>query len=299
MAGGALKTIGVLALLLGVLLLLGGLGAAGYGYYDQEQHAEDAGPLGVAEDSDRTQQNEMLLAGGAVAAGVGLILLITGVILMASGRTRATHAMNRELVAAASGSGAGATADAADATPPAAAVATGDDPTRVRRLTILAIVGVLLFATTVVFAVVGPGSIGGLQGSSQAQRSDGLTVIGAETYDRTIPATATVLGSSRTPESTSHAFTAKPGTDVLEANVTWEPAETGSASIQFSLEIDIDGAWVEVASKTGSSPIVLRVDDADKEWDLSGASMRFRAFPGKDGLNEAQDYTVALTFFQR
>lgn len=297
MAGGFLKTVGVISLFLGGVLLLSGLGAAGYGFYDQEQHKDAAsGSLTRGEDTDRTERNELLLMGGAVGAGVGLLALLLGIVFVMFGGGRAAGARHREILEASSAHGGSGAAD------DAVANTAESDPrqSRVRRFApIIGAVGVLLFGVIVVLTVIGFQSIDGLQATDRDGGTGSLQVIDTESYDQTIPATVTVQGSSTTSESSTHEFSAAEDTDVIETNVTWEPAQTGSESIHFSLEIDIDGTWTEVASDTGDSALVFTVDDDDMEFDFSGASLRFRAFPGDDGVNEAQDYNVAFTFYKR
>lgn len=106
MAGGVSRTFGVLFLIIGILLLVAGVGAALYGYTDQEDHKEEQGPLGLGEDDDRTQQNEALMAGGTAAIVGGVLFLILGIILMVVGGAQSRRAFEKEMVQATRGASA-------------------------------------------------------------------------------------------------------------------------------------------------------------------------------------------------
>lgn len=95
MAGGVLKAFGILFIILGIVLMVAGLGAAAYGFTQ-----EDANQEGVLDDPQESDQNQAIAAGGLVAAGLGLVLLLLGIILNAVGNGMRERALRRDLTAA-------------------------------------------------------------------------------------------------------------------------------------------------------------------------------------------------------
>jgi hypothetical protein len=76
------KQLGTIFLAVGVVVLLGGLAAAVFGYVDQNENNQ-----GTFNDNSREQTNQQMQIGGTIAAIVGLVLVIVGVVPLAVART--------------------------------------------------------------------------------------------------------------------------------------------------------------------------------------------------------------------
>jgi flagellar basal body-associated protein FliL len=76
------KQLGTIFLAVGLVVLLGGLAAAVFGYVDQNENNQ-----GTFNDNSREQTNQQMQIGGTIAAIVGLLLVIIGVVPLAAART--------------------------------------------------------------------------------------------------------------------------------------------------------------------------------------------------------------------
>src|SRR5688572_28458866 len=144
--GAVAKTFGVLLILLGVVLLVGGIAAAAYSATDEQ---DNQGQL--LQDGDRSDQNAGLLVYGLAGAGLGLILLILGIVLVAI-RPKPTASWATA-----------PTAPTAQASPPAAQPA----PRRRALVATAAVAGAVALLAFVAFAIGGgtPGSSSSVFGS--------------------------------------------------------------------------------------------------------------------------------------
>lgn len=285
MAGGALKGFGGTFLTFGILLLLAGAAAAGFAYMDQADHEDESGPLGVGEDQDRSDRNEILLVGGAAAAGIGVILLILGVILLASGGTRARQAELRALTAPRTA------AQDAIAQPPAKPEAEGG---RKAVAVIVAVVGILV-ASVLVLALVGgdtAGSMLGLDGADDDEPESGL--LGQQAASGRMAETVTVLGNSQSMDSSAVALTVPSQTGRVHVQVNWTAAPGGVDRLEVQLEVEENGAWVIVKEESGPSGVV--VDATDER--LATSAVRVRVFPGEDGASTGQDFELVATYYR-
>src|SRR5688500_5462419 len=78
--GAVAKVFGVLLILCGILLLAGGIAAAAFSATDEQ---DTQGQL--LQDGDRSDQNADVFVYGLAGAGLGLVLLVVGIVLVAIG----------------------------------------------------------------------------------------------------------------------------------------------------------------------------------------------------------------------
>lgn len=268
MAGALRVTFGTMTVILGVLLLLAGLAAAGYGYLDEMEHKEESGPLGVAHDDERSELNQGLMVGGGVAATLGLVLLVVGIVVTASGKPKVEVA-------------------GAAAAKPEKAVA--NRPVSV--VWVVAIVGGLLLVL-LAGALLVPGGAGdngnGLFSGKPEQR-----MLGEDQISGSVGATFTILGGSQMPASSasSEAVPVPAGTARAEVEVSWVQVDGGAEQLQVTVQVLDGDEWVDAAERTGPSGMLFDVlIDAPTE-------LRLRVFPGEDGVVRQQDYTADIRFW--
>lgn len=99
MAGGIAKGFGGILLALGILLIIGGLGALAVGFFQLEDAGEGVGDSGFLQDQEKEEQAQAIMAVGAVAAVVGLLVLVLGIVLLAIGGARSRKAIERAIKA--------------------------------------------------------------------------------------------------------------------------------------------------------------------------------------------------------
>lgn len=263
--GAVRATFGSLTLVIGILLLLAGLGAAGYGYLDEQQHKEDAGPFGVARDPDRADLNEALLVGGGVAALLGLVLLVVGIVVVSTGRAAAA-------VASTSG----------EASPP-----TSRDPRRVG-IAVAAVGALVLVAFLGLLALGGGGGQDGL-----FARDPENAMLEEARVDGSVGTTFTVMGGSQMPASSasSEPVPVPAGAARAEVQVTWTAASGGTERLQVTVQVASGDGWTDVETLTGPSSLWINAT-------LDGApELRLRVFPGEDGAVAGQDYSARIRFW--
>lgn len=105
MAGGVLKTLGVLSIVVGALAIVVGLAAAAFGAstYGNEASKEDRSLFSSGPNRDRQEAGMMAAIGGVGMAGVGLVIVILGIVLVVWGASRAKRALVDSLRAPGSG----------------------------------------------------------------------------------------------------------------------------------------------------------------------------------------------------
>jgi hypothetical protein len=96
MAGGISKTFGSLFIFLSILLILGGTGAAGFAFFQENQNHD----RGLFADPHQTDQNQQFMVFGAMAAAAGVVLLILGLILTSVGGSLRERALRRAVLEA-------------------------------------------------------------------------------------------------------------------------------------------------------------------------------------------------------
>jgi hypothetical protein len=270
MAGGILKGIGIPLLAIGILLLVAGLGAAGYGAYLMQENKED-GLLADPEQEDASQAALFAGGGGFLA---GLAFLIVGLVLNSAGNAR----RHRELVGLASAARPGPPGQPADPSLPAGRTAPG--PGRRKGWPIVA--GVVVLA---LLAMVGAAALAGLDGF---EASSGGPFGGAHDqpfepldFDGVVREsfTAPMLGSYTTDASGSiQEFEAPAAAHSLRTLLQWSPTDGGTGRLLIILEDEQDGTWTEMARLDGPSPEVTLSVPLDGE----GGRMRYRVFAADD-----------------
>jgi hypothetical protein len=222
MAGGTLKAFGAILLILGLLGLVGGLVAAAVGY-TQETGNRDKG---VFYDKDEGDVNQALLAGGAVAAGVGLVLAILGAILLAIGGARGRRALERAIAARPPGAAAApptvtqqATAPAKERGPGAAIVAV--------------LVGALLFGVVLVLALGGFDDVVGTVGGSPNKEAAPPY---SKSFNGTVGGFAAMGRTANAQGDNSGDFTPTTGASCL-AVLEWTPSDTGANTLYLQISV--------------------------------------------------------------
>lgn len=250
---------------MGVLFTLVGLAAAAYGMMDQRENKETSGPLGVGEDRERSEQNQLLLYSGAAAMAIGLITLVFGIILLAVGGARA-----RRLP--------GAQGPAVEAPRSRKAKAT------------------LLLSGVAGFLVVGFFLLMGADGAPAAigvggQRS---ALLGEANESGSMPPTFTFLGLSQSAGTSEVLLDAVSGTERVDVEVNWTPSDLGAQELHVELQ-HLDGDyWRALAEVTGPPGVRL----AHQGMELDGARLRVIVFLGEDGASQGQDFTVDAWFWR-
>jgi hypothetical protein len=242
--------------------MLAGLGTAGYGLYDIDQSRG-----GLLPDADRRERDEALVLWGGVAAALGLILLLAGLIVAVRG------APARPVPVA------GAAAPPSSPAP--------HDPSS-RGALVAGAIGLLLVGGLVALVFYmqsdGEGLFGGGGG-------DGPTVTSDETHNGTVRA-ARLTGI---PGIDRYAFDdANEGTFVVpadavacDATLSWDPA-AGSGADRLALEVSRGGSVV--AAGAGGPGLTVHLEGEG----LAGVSHHFAVWPAADVDAVAQDFQLRV-----
>ncbi len=266
--GAVAKTFGVLLLIVGILLLLGGAGAAAYSYLDEEDNQDQ-----FLRDGDRSDQNELVMLYGAIGAGAGLVLLIVGAVLLSVG---------------------GKVVVMAGGTPSKAKPATRPEGRRKATISVLAVVGAALVLAAI-FAILAQGD--------ESERgaffrvlpgSDEGGILGSDTFNGTVEGGAsTFLTGSVANGNNDHDLSAPAGTGWMSIAVEWTPETAGSERLVVIVSLP-DGT--EITRQAGTPGFTFEVTDAQVA--LSGAELHYRVFPADDaGVVASQAFTIRTEFW--
>jgi hypothetical protein len=271
-----LKGLAGLFLVLGILLVLGGAGAAAYGYMDQQDHEEEQGPFGIGEDPDRTEQNEMLTIAGAVGAGAGVLLILVAVFFFMGGGARRDRAMREAM------QGGSAPLDRIDG---------NDDAARRPSRRVLVPVALVAGAMFVVVLVAALSMDGGFSAANLGQSNAKPT---EEVRSGTVGPSITVLGGSRSFQSSQIEFQAPAKGKAVEVVLNWTYAQGGAQQFEAYLEVEASTGWRQLDQQSGGPGLRLAYSGDD----LAGANLRLLVFPATDGLVAEQDYEALLRFWR-
>ncbi len=296
MAGNILKTLGAILLVVGILAVLAGAAAAGYGYM-QERDNQEKGLFGSGRESE---QNKEMVQAGIMAGAAGLVVVLISIVLLVTGGARSQSALRREIRtvagAAAAGAAAGAASGAAggggaDATSAAAVTDSGTAASKRAgagakttaaasggpaaassvvpaasgkpRWPIVAgvIVAIILVAVlTILVMQNGPKSVFGNTfgggGGSDAAVLETKSFDG-EVQNTFVQPTGGTLGTTGTRYTFSYTPPADTGRLIL--NLTWTPAMTGSELLSLQVR-DLNGTTL--ASIDGTGSLRLEVTEA-------------------------------------
>lgn len=269
MAGGVLKGFGATAMVLGGILLLAALGGAGFGFYMLNEQQE----RGLFADEGAESEAEFVLLVSAVAAGVGVLLLILGGILLAVGGSVARRELLRAVAAGASQGGAPVAPPASRTGWVVASVLGG--------ILLVAVVAVAYFESLDVPAAFGgPGQTEG----------DTVTEVLNETFQgRVQGAGAPVVGGANAPTSQFiHEASLAAGAYVLTASLDWTESAAGASSMTVYIEVAVGGEWKTVAEASGPPGTV-----ATSPGVMIEGEVRLRVFADDAGPVD-QAYTATL-----
>lgn len=264
--GAVAKVFGVLLILSGVLLLVGGIAAAAFSATDEQ---DNQGQL--LQDGERSDQNADVLVYGLAGAGLGLVLLIVGIVLVSIGPKPTASWV---------------TAPAAQASPPAAT------PTPRRRaiVTTTAVAGAVALLALVAFAV-GGGTPGGSSSMFGSFADGSGEELGSDVFEGTVaqgaslPVAGTVSGGDN-----DHDLQAPQGTRRLSAVVQWAPQDGGAETLEVIVTL-ADGT--EVARASGAPGFAIDLADAG----LDGAQLHYQVFPADPvGAVAEQPFTIETRF---
>ncbi len=298
MAGIGRKAFGSIFVMAGIVLLLAGIAAAGYGYYDQQEHEEEWGPGGLGEDPDRTDQNQALQAGGAVGAGVGLVLLIIGAVGVSSGREARRLQIQKEMARSMGGLSKSLEAvEPVEATAKNEVVATHTQETEAVRedgrpkwlVPVAAGVGVLLVAILLVMASGGGG--GGILGDDGLFGSKEDKAMATFERSHEFGPTLTVGGQSFSQAVQGNELPSATGASLLRVSAAWVPADNGAQSIRVLLQEQVDGVWTDV-----EDVVLLPGGTTDVSHAVQNP-MRYQVYPGEDGLVQEQTFAIQIEFW--
>jgi hypothetical protein len=286
MAGSVLKGFGGTLLAFGILLLLAAAGAAAFALVDQNGNEQQSGPLGVAEDRDRSDRNGQLLVAAGVAGAAGLLLLLVGIVLLVSGGARSRSSLERVI---------GQVQPAPAATP---ATSSAPAPASSGASAKPWVLGALVLFAIIILLAVGAARMGGSGGflgggnsSTDAQRDS----LGNLHLEGSTSASLTVLGNTQGAGNgqSSKEFDAPVGTHRLEVAVSWQPAAQGAQHLQVYIERLQGSEWVKVGNQSGEPGFTFSAADPL----LDGARLRFRAFQADDGASMGQPFALDLGFW--
>ncbi len=286
MAGAVAKTFGVLLLLIGVTLLLGGIGAAVYAQMDEQEHKEEQGPFGMGRDEEREQINQALLTGGIVAASLGFLLVVVGIVLML---VRGRESQGQQQIVTAGGA----------ATSTSLAAGAGRDDGEIRpepgraKLAAGIIVGVVLLGLLVFAGVTGSNPLGGGLFSSPPppliQTDHHTANMGPSLHGGVSP----VYGGQQAE------FLAPEGTRSLVASYEWGPFTGGADNLRLIVSIDAGEGYQIVTDQVIASGDIVVIDGGDgvpSEW--SGVSVRMRIEPADPGIYQGQPFEGTLQWMR-
>ena len=275
-AGNLLKSLGAFFLVFGILGVLGGGAAAAYGLSIQQENNDRLVPSQDAQDA-----SESLLLGGALAAGIGLLLVLVSIFLFVGGGARAQQALREEVRRSASASppAAAPAHSAAPARPPAPPVPTpGPAPIGTK---LFALVAILLFVgLLLMFALVG---IPGGPASSFADRDEPRGVASWRWVGEVENTLMTGGGSTGTTSARNVLeYTVPPAGHRVELNLTWEVGTAGSPQMDFIVQ---DASGRELGRVQGSSPLRLSVGEA-------AGTLTILVYPEGAGFVVSQPFVV-------
>lgn len=285
MAGAVGKTVGVLLLVLGVVALLAGLGAAGYAYTDQAENEDQ-----VFADPDRTDLNQQLMVGGTVAAGAGLVLLVVGLVAMTVGKDRTVVVQTGGEAAAGGSAPASAVTGGQNEAPAPKQAAQPGGPANGQGKP-MAVVGAIVVILLLAGAVVGLVAVGTGDGDSGLfSRDQGPVLLADESLNGTARGTGMAGLGYLNPDPQEEGvqdFVVHEAARRVVVNVSWQPADgTGASELYVMLERQTGSGWQELGTRSASSPIVFEQSDPS----LAGATLRVRVFA--EGYALEQPFSV-------
>lgn len=318
MAGGVLRGFGIFFMVIGVIGLVGGVAVMGFVTAERSDQNE-LERLGSEASGDADDMDQAFVV-GAAAAGVGLILLVVGLVLNATGKSARDRARHEEVLAAAvgqGGDGPAAEPAAPPAAPPEGGGVTGavpaaapegtpddvdaDDADRDQTSGAL-FTGVVLAVVAVVavgLALMAAGGIGNDGGTANVAGPDG-PLIDTTSFEGHVTATASDGGGGTVnPGASDHEKTmvTPDGTRRVTVELTWTEEEAGGAEqLRLILEgRDDDGDWTRRGDAGGTSPVRLDY----RPLPLDGAEIRVRVVPHDAGFTARQPFTVEAAFWAR
>lgn len=248
------KTIGAILAILGVLLLLAGLGAAAYGFYDMDKHRND-----LFRDSDREEADQALMMGGAAAASTGLVLFLAGLITLLASRPKQASPTTPNATTSSSAAAQGATASPAPR------------DTNTRNAILAATIAVVLVG--LVLAGIFLSDTENAREFFQGSGSSEPTIVFNKTYEGTVQGGSTGLPGAEPVNlgDSSGQFTPPAEATACTARLDWTPTSNGAA--QLRLLVQRDGKTV--ADLAGAPGFTVVLDPVG----LAGAAHDFEVFP--------------------
>lgn len=283
MAGTVLKVFGILFLLAGIVLALVGVGAAVFGALDAKDHQEEQGPLGIGKDEDRQKADEALVAGGALATGLGIILVFVGIIfLLVGGRDRGQQQQQVILSTGAAGDVIGQQQQSPGASSD--------------RRTGLAVAGVVALLLVVVLAA---GLVGDNPLSEALSGAPEQPVISSDSHIGNM-GPALYAGAGPSYGGHQQEFVAPYETQSLRLQYVWSDFTGGAERLRLVVSVETGSGVEVVATRTIVSGDVLEIDgDAVvKGGDWSGMSVRFRIEPADAGVYQGQPFEGVIQWMR-
>lgn len=272
MAGGVAKTFGVVLMVGGGLILAGGLMVAGFG---QTLIQNNGGFFG---DSGQREGGQYATVAGLGAAGFGLVLLVIGIVLFASGSSRARDAALVEAARVAGASGAYAPAFVEEPAPVAPA-------RRTTWMVIGVIALVLVLVAGGVSLKIGPNGLSVGAAASELPQEQAFP-------DHLRAATLPALGAAPGGSNNTHTLTPRFTSGEVEAVLNFT-APPGGVQLVLTLERNVGGTWKPIDQKSGSASFVTRSTGA---VDLPG-DVRARIDVAQGAADV--DYTLTLRIVPR
>ncbi|MES2154897.1 MAG: hypothetical protein V4510_07150 [bacterium] len=292
MAGGILKSFGVVFLILGIVAVVGGLGAAAYGFMQQKDNQDH----GLFQDNKKTEENKQVITYGAIGAAAGLAAVIVGIVLLVAGGARRDTQMTRAVGAAAVANANAATAASRSvkgaAAEPASArtAAPATQPSGARRA---AIAGILLFALVlVVWAFVAVGGFKGVMsgGASRPPESGPSGILLNETHAGNVQGVS-VNGMALNGGGNNGAdFTVPAGSTACTVTLNWSPTTGGPTALE--LQASVGGTLAKEGH--GGPGLVMDLRTAGDKF-APGVAYHLAVFPDGDAqVVPPQDFSLAV-----
>jgi hypothetical protein len=274
MANAISKTFGGIFLLFSTLLLLGGMAAAGFAFFQENQNHN----RGLFADPQQNEQDQQLLMGGGIAAGAGVILLVLGLILVSVGRNPPVQVVMPSPAAPAA---------------PAPTPGPGAAHNRSKRGMAWA---AGIFGGILVLALIGFLATGGGNGTGSSlfggDASTPGASLGKDHYDGTVEngASNPIIGSV-TGGNNDHDLKAPSGTHRIHAFVNWTQAAGGTGRLEVIVTLK-DGA--ELAHQSGGPGFAIDL----VRGDINGAELHYQVFPADNvGAVAKQAFTIETVFW--
>lgn len=302
MAGGILKGFGITFLVLGLLALLVGLGAAAYGYSQEQDNREQ----GLFRNGNESRNNEATIQAGATAAAAGLVMTLLGIILAVTGGSMSRRELARTIAGSVAAAHAGSSRTVATTAAPTDATKAKPKPAEPARVvppadmaaarrsngkTVAVVLGIFCAVIAVAWAFAATGGFGDIltpDGSKGSNASRGAQLTFNETRQGMVQGGSLNGMAVNAAGENAGDFTVPAMSASCRLVLSW-PAGVAAPP---TLALEVRQGDELVASGAGASGFAVDLREAA----MVGVTFRYAVFPeGDAALVAPQDFDLHIT----